>query len=430
MEVHRLRLVVPSTLYMVVVVVLVLVVRAGVTAVIDRRMMVAMDTTFDISLASQTFSLSSSCECKMRCLVLPSCISWSLVITPSASSNNNNTTRDNSECRISNQGPEDLDLTVQTHAVYGYKLSGIKSDIGVITGPDNVLYMKSSLYLTLQGMRDHCKKIPGFRLVILKTPVQFKFAKEYLATVAPGSTLLSAVEHNAESTRLSSGIGGEEVEDEEMDVDDPMPSPQPHSLPLPPPTQSFDVSLPFETNCDNLEDTLPAMPLPSELPSLGQPESVTYELVDAEKVGYISCTALQYRASTTHEGYGNTETEKVGYISCTALQYRASTTHEGYGNTETEKVGDISCTALQYRASTTHEGYGNTETEKVILDNSCLSPSPPSHCSTFPTQRISKPIPSPPPQPTQASLSPNLLPPPQPNLPNPYPNPYLHHFHP
>lgn len=81
-----------------------------------------------------------------------------------------------------------------------------------------------------------------------------------------GSTLLSAVEHNAESTRLSSGIGGEEVEDEEMDVDDPMPSTQPHSLPLPPPTQSFDVSLPFETNCDNLEDTLPAMPLPSELP--------------------------------------------------------------------------------------------------------------------------------------------------------------------
>lgn len=96
-----------------------------------------------------------------------------------------------------------------------------------------------------------------------------------------GSTLLSAVEHNAESTRLSSGIGGEEVEDEEMDVDDPMPSPQPHSLPLPPPTQSFDVSSPFETNCDNLEDTLPAMPLPSELPSLGQPETVTYELVDA-----------------------------------------------------------------------------------------------------------------------------------------------------
>ncbi|KAK4327416.1 hypothetical protein Pmani_002081 [Petrolisthes manimaculis] len=268
MEVHRLRLVVPSTLYMVVVVVvLVLVVRAGVTTVIDRRMMVAMDTTFDISLASQTFNLSSSCECKMRCLVLPSCISWSLVITPSAgSNNNNNNTRDNnSECRISNQGPEDLALTVQTHAVYGYKLSGIKSDIGVITGPDHLLYMKSSLYLTLQGMRDHCMKIPGFRLVILKTPVQFKFAKEYLATVAP------------------------------------------------------------------------------------------------EKIGDISCTSLQYRASTTHEGYGNTETEKVGDISYSALQYRASTTHEGYGNTETEKVGDILCSALQYsRASTTHEGYGNT----------------------------------------------------------------------
>ncbi|KAK4320283.1 hypothetical protein Pmani_008793 [Petrolisthes manimaculis] len=64
-----------------------------------------------------------------------------------------------------------------------------------------------------------------------------------VADTSNGSTLLSAVEHNAESTRLSSGIGGEEVEDEEMDVDDPMPSPQPHSLPLPPPTQSFDVSL-------------------------------------------------------------------------------------------------------------------------------------------------------------------------------------------
>lgn len=51
------------------------------------------------------------------------------------------------------------------------------------------------------------------------------------------------MELTAESMRLSSGTS-----DEEMDIDDHMPSLQAHSLPLPPPTQSFDVLLPIETD--------------------------------------------------------------------------------------------------------------------------------------------------------------------------------------
>lgn len=58
-----------------------------------------------------------------------------------------------------------------------------------------------------------------------------------------GYSPLSAVELTAESMRLSSGTS-----DEEMDIGEHMPSLQPHSLSLPPPTQSFDVLFPIETD--------------------------------------------------------------------------------------------------------------------------------------------------------------------------------------
>ncbi|KAK3870705.1 hypothetical protein Pcinc_024086 [Petrolisthes cinctipes] len=181
MEVLGLRLLVPATLL----------VLTG--AIIDQRMIVAPGKTFGFSLASEIANLSSSCKCKMRCYALPSCSSWSFVHPSATATNthelNTNTTESNTnitdfECRISDQGPEDLNLTVHANSIYGYKLSSIKSDIGVITGPDGLLYIKPPLQYPLQEMRDHCNKIPGFRLVILKTPLQFKFAKEYLATVA------------------------------------------------------------------------------------------------------------------------------------------------------------------------------------------------------------------------------------------------------
>ncbi|KAK4329447.1 hypothetical protein Pmani_000204 [Petrolisthes manimaculis] len=185
MEVLGLRLLVTATLL----------VLTG--AIIDQRMIIAPGKTFEISLTSEIANLSSSCKCKMRCNALPSCSSWSFVYTNEF---NTNTT----ECRISDQGPEDLNLNVHANSIYGYKLSSLNSDIGVITGPDGLLYIKPPLQYPLQEMRDHCDKIPGFRLLILKTPLQFKFAKEFLATVAHGG-LLDLVKTGSNALRWGDG---------------------------------------------------------------------------------------------------------------------------------------------------------------------------------------------------------------------------------
>ncbi|KAK4304361.1 hypothetical protein Pmani_023689 [Petrolisthes manimaculis] len=156
------RLVVASTFLL-----LLSVLEVAGTEEIDQRIVVVPDKTFNISKATHTHNVKSTCQCKMTCFVLGSaCVSWSYLPTGSS-------------CQISNLGPEDLDLTAQSGAVYVYKL-----------WPDGLTYiMWKDEKFTFAEMKAHCAKIPYFRLIILKTSLQFQFAIDTLAPLCGGALL-------------------------------------------------------------------------------------------------------------------------------------------------------------------------------------------------------------------------------------------------
>ncbi|XP_066979467.1 uncharacterized protein [Macrobrachium rosenbergii] len=133
----------------------------------EKQFFMAPNLTIPQQNATHVLPGFSRCECQYLCFARgpTACQAWSLVTVSGQVSS--------SECRLINVGPESTDLLSDPNATYYFKKSSV---LGTYSWQQDKLF-----YVALNGKyysdaaRARCAKIPGHRLIIVKSRETFNF---------------------------------------------------------------------------------------------------------------------------------------------------------------------------------------------------------------------------------------------------------------
>ncbi|XP_064120387.1 uncharacterized protein LOC135225043 [Macrobrachium nipponense] len=135
-----------------------------------RQFFMAPNLTFQRQTAMRVFTGYNRCECQDFCFALGStaCQAWSLVKVSGQ--------RDSWECRLINVGPETTELLPDSNASYYFKKSSVS--VTYSWKPDKLFYVALSGSYGSLAAKARCVKIPGHRLIIVKSRETFYFFSE------------------------------------------------------------------------------------------------------------------------------------------------------------------------------------------------------------------------------------------------------------
>ncbi|KAK7074325.1 hypothetical protein SK128_000272 [Halocaridina rubra] len=128
----------------------------------------------------------TDCKCRMACFTTD-CKVWS-VVKP---------TGQPTECRLGSKGPLDCNLENNTDGTYFFRQESVPGTYFSLQ--DNLFYVQLPNKEIVDEAKITCAKIPGHRLVILKTLLQYDFFKKSFST-NPNNTATITNQDNQPST--------------------------------------------------------------------------------------------------------------------------------------------------------------------------------------------------------------------------------------
>ncbi|XP_066975140.1 uncharacterized protein [Macrobrachium rosenbergii] len=132
----------------------------------ERQFFMAPNLTFSQQKATVVLSAYNHCECRDFCFALgpTACQAWS--VTESTQGNY-------WECRITNIGPETTVLLPDPKATYHFRKSSV---LGTYSWQaDKLFYVALRGNCTSDAAKARCAKIPGHRLIIVKSRQTYEF---------------------------------------------------------------------------------------------------------------------------------------------------------------------------------------------------------------------------------------------------------------
>ncbi|XP_068240780.1 uncharacterized protein [Palaemon carinicauda] len=134
-----------------------------------RQYFIAPKLTFDPSNATHVLPGLNSCDCQTSCFARSpkDCQAWSFVRTSRQGP------QDVGECRLIDSGPETTDLLPDENALYYFRKSSV---LGTYSWQDDgLLYVTLNDTYYIDPAKERCNRIPGHRLIIVKSMKTFNF---------------------------------------------------------------------------------------------------------------------------------------------------------------------------------------------------------------------------------------------------------------
>ncbi|XP_068240781.1 uncharacterized protein [Palaemon carinicauda] len=130
-----------------------------------KQFFIAPRLTFDPSNATHVLPGLNSCKCQMACFARrpTDCQAWSFF----------GVSGEIGECRLIDSGPETTDLLPDENAFYYFRKSSV---LGTYSWQDDgLLYATLNATYYADPARERCSRIPGHRLIIVKSMKTYEF---------------------------------------------------------------------------------------------------------------------------------------------------------------------------------------------------------------------------------------------------------------